>query len=351
MQFSILVPVYNVEKYIHQCIDSIIKQTNQDFELIIVNDGSTDNSGEICEQYRSKYPDKIIVINQENRGLLLARRAAISRARGNYVIFVDSDDYLRADALEVIERAINQYEVDLVIYKYAYVTDEAKASERKADFLHGEIFPKDNRKKIYERILKSSTLNNLVTKAVKLDLIDVDVDYSEMSHVSNAEDLLQSLPMITNAERIVYLDEAIYFYRNNVTSITKTFNSRAYASFKTVSYQLMKYLILWGMDNEHGRELLNQRRLKTTREAIGQLFLCGASSDAERKQYLLEIADDSFFTEAYDNVMQAELKPAWCLVLCLLRKKRITEINLLIKIFQSVLLYRHKFHIIFQVNV
>jgi len=113
----------------------------------------------------------------------------------------------------------------------------------------------------------------------------------------------------------------------------------------------MKYMISWGMDNKQGRELLNQRRLKTTREAISQLFLCGASIDAERKQYLLEIADDSFFTEAYDNVMQAELKPAWRLVLCLLRKKRITEINLLIKIFQSVLLYRNKFNIIFQVNV
>jgi len=319
-----------------------MKQKKQDFELIMVNDGSRDGSGEICEQYRDNYPDKIIVIHQENKGLLMARRAAISRARGDYVIFVDSDDYLRADALEVIEKAINKYGADLVLYKYVYVTDEVNARERKAEFAHGEVFPKADRKKIYERILRGPSLNNLVTKAVKRELIDVDADYSEMSHVRNAEDLLQSLPMITNAEKIVYLDEALYFYRNNAASMTKTFNNRAFASFKTVSHHLMKYMILWGMDDEQGRELLNQRRLKTTREAIGQLLLCGALSDEERQRYLFEIADDSFFTEAYDNVTFTELKPAWRFVLYLLRKKRIKEINLLMKMFQAALLYRDK---------
>ena len=90
---SIIVPVYNVEKYLARCIDSILAQTFTDFELILVDDGSTDNSGEICDEYAGKDP-RIIVIHKENGGVSSARNHGLDIARGEYITFVDSDDQI-----------------------------------------------------------------------------------------------------------------------------------------------------------------------------------------------------------------------------------------------------------------
>ena len=90
MRFSVLVPVYNVENYIEQCLDSILGQTFQDFELVLVDDGSTDRSGIICDEYQTLYPKQIKVIHKENQGLISARRIGIKEATGEFCIFVDS---------------------------------------------------------------------------------------------------------------------------------------------------------------------------------------------------------------------------------------------------------------------
>lgn len=336
MYFSILTPVYNVEKYLPQCLDSILGQTWQDFELILVNDGSKDSSGEICEQYRRRRPGQITVMRQENRGLLPARRAAIAKARGRFVIFVDSDDYLRPDALELIEQAINRYQADLVLYKWARVTDQGRVTEVRAELRPGEVFTTENKKRVYERVLESSALNSLCTKAVKLDLIDVDRDYSAMRHVSDGEDLLQSLPLLTKAHRIVYLDEALYFYRYNTAGIIHTFNPGKVKSMKTVEEQLERYLAIWGMDNQQGRALLYNHRLQSLQVVIWQIALAATLSDGERRQYLHQIAGDPFFVDTYDRAAPQVLKPVWRLVLFLMRKGRIKTANLLLKTYQTV---------------
>lgn len=97
-EFSIIVPIYNVEGYLKKCLDSILNQTFVDYEIILVNDGSTDQSLSIIKGYMSKYPD-IKLINQENKGLSEARNAGFKAARGNYVLFVDSDDFIDKDLL------------------------------------------------------------------------------------------------------------------------------------------------------------------------------------------------------------------------------------------------------------
>ena len=96
---SIIVPVYNVEKYLERCLDSILSQTFSDFELILVNDGSTDHSLEICRSYAEK-DERILLIDQENRGLSAARNAGIAVAKGEYLGFVDSDDYIAQNMYE-----------------------------------------------------------------------------------------------------------------------------------------------------------------------------------------------------------------------------------------------------------
>lgn len=127
MKLSIIVPVYNVKNYLSDCLDSILNQTYRDFEMILVDDGSTDGSGELCDQYAAQ-DERISVIHQKNQGLSVTRNHGIARAKGEYLMFVDSDDYLlRNDALELLaERADG---CDLVAFDWREIPDGKKPEE------------------------------------------------------------------------------------------------------------------------------------------------------------------------------------------------------------------------------
>ena len=120
--FSVIVPVYKVEKYIHQCLDSILAQSFSDFELILVDDGSPDACGRICDEYAAK-DSRIKVIHKENGGLVSARRAGYSISRGSYICSIDSDDYVATDLLEKAAEKISDYSVDAVLFGYEYFNE------------------------------------------------------------------------------------------------------------------------------------------------------------------------------------------------------------------------------------
>jgi len=113
---SIIVPVYNAEKYLNRCIDSILKQTFTDLEIILVDDGSTDDSLKICEEYQ-KQDDRIIVIHKDNRGSTSARKAGVRIAKGAYIAFVDSDDWLELEMYETLYNIHLKYGGDIISCK------------------------------------------------------------------------------------------------------------------------------------------------------------------------------------------------------------------------------------------
>lgn len=120
IKISVLMPVYNVENYLRQSIDSVLLQTYKNWELIIVDDGSSDDSGRICDEYAAE-DERINVIHKSNMGLLSARRDGIKAARGDYGIFLDSDDFLEADCMERIVSEIEKTSADIIIYRgYIY---------------------------------------------------------------------------------------------------------------------------------------------------------------------------------------------------------------------------------------
>jgi len=123
MKISIIVPVYNVEKYIKRCLDSIIGQTYKDWQLIIVNDGSIDHCPDICDAY-AKCNDKVQVIHKKNGGQSDARNAGLVVATGEYIVFVDSDDWLEPTYLEELYNAIEGKDVDLAVCGYYHSTDK-----------------------------------------------------------------------------------------------------------------------------------------------------------------------------------------------------------------------------------
>ena len=143
-EISIIVPVYQVEKYIRQCIDSILAQTFTDYELILVDDGSKDNSGKICDEYAEK-DKRIRVIHKENDGLSDARNKGLDNASGNYFMFVDGDDYIAPNMAECLYKKISEAKADIAAcnYRYIFESDGEKdfATENKAEVLNAnEIF-------------------------------------------------------------------------------------------------------------------------------------------------------------------------------------------------------------------
>ena len=166
---SIIVPIYNAEQYLRRCVDSILNQEYTDYELLLVNDGSTDASGDICEEYGDQDP-RVIVIQKENTGVSDSRNRALDRARGKYLQFLDSDDWITPDATRLFVRAAEEYGCDMVISDFYRVVGErlspkgdieeegvltreefaAHMMENPADFYYGVLWNKLYRRDIVE---------------------------------------------------------------------------------------------------------------------------------------------------------------------------------------------------------
>ena len=117
--FSIIIPVYNVEKYLNKCVDSVLNQTFTDFEVILVDDGSTDNCPAICDSYAEK-DKRVKVIHKPNGGLINARKSGLEIADGNYIGFVDSDDWIEPEMYELFANMIKKYSPDMVLSDFYF---------------------------------------------------------------------------------------------------------------------------------------------------------------------------------------------------------------------------------------
>lgn len=225
---SVIVPVYNVEKYIEHCIDSILNQTFSDFELILVNDGSVDCSGEICDRF-AQNDKRILVIHKENGGQNSAIKAGLKKATGEYVCFVDSDDWLEENALEVLYDCIQSNGADLSVSNA--FRNGATESDFMLHFCEEGIYDKQ---KIEEEIFP-----NLITrinqkyvsispsrcgKLFRKDLIFKVLDYCDES-IRRGEDKLLTYPYIMICSKIVITKAKTYHYRDNAASISNSYRA------------------------------------------------------------------------------------------------------------------------------
>lgn len=211
-------PVYNVKKYLNESVESVLNQTYRNLELIIVDDGSTDGCYEICENYRKLDP-RCKVIHQENKGLLLARRAGIKVAEGDYLINVDSDDKCSLSMLGELAAIINNKAPDMIIYNYSKLNDNGEVTNIEPLFQE-EIIPL-NRTWIVQTFVSKVVLNMMWIKCTKLSLVDVDADYSMYGRLNMAEDQLQSAALFENVNNVFYYNKPLYLYRDNGDSITR----------------------------------------------------------------------------------------------------------------------------------
>ena len=218
MKFSIVVPVYNTEKYLYDCIESVLRQTFDDYELILVNDGSTDSSGRICHDYADKNA-KIKAYDKENSGQIESRSYGISKASGEYIVFLDSDDMLADNALEVINRKIIQHNCDMVIYSYQCFTDTTEIVINDSESEDHDL----TQKELCVQIIGGEHYNSLCIKAIKRSFFG-NYDYAKYRHIRYGEDLLQTIDIIKQNPKTVIIKDKLYYYRMNPTSLSRSLN-------------------------------------------------------------------------------------------------------------------------------
>lgn len=228
---SICVPVYNVEGYLGDCLDSLLAQDYPDFKIILVDDGSTDSSGAICDEYAVAHPEEISVDHQRNKGLLLARRRGFALADGDYVMCVDSDDMLLPGAVSLVARTIAQTGADVVRFRATRSLDW-RGSDRSVANQEArcELTPAEEKTSFLKKLCQSTdgSQNAMWSKAMKGSCIGVDIDLSSFSGLTFAEDFLQTVIVYDRASTLAELDAEIYYYRPG-SGITRSYAPHMYA--------------------------------------------------------------------------------------------------------------------------
>ncbi|MBP3463609.1 MAG: glycosyltransferase [Clostridia bacterium] len=238
-KLSVIVPIYNAEKYIERCLKSILSQTFKDLEIILVNDGSTDNSQEIIEKYSSKYPDLIKFFAKENGGQATARNLGIEKASGEYIAFVDIDDYLELDAYEKAIEYIEKNNLDIVCFDFWEVINGQKVDKE-----HYGINANDNARKYI--VSESSPVN----KVMKAEIFKKNGVRFLENYIY--EDLATMPILAKYTSNIGFLSERLYDYdiHENSTMRQKEYNSKLENIFVAVE-RLYKEFI----DTEYVEEL------------------------------------------------------------------------------------------------
>ena len=208
---SVIVPVYNVEAYVAKCIESIQNQSYQHLEIILVDDGSTDDSGDICDQYAA-YDDRIKVIHQENGGLSAARNTGIEAANGDYIGFVDSDDYIGITVYEDMLHLLKENNLDII--EFTAFRDKNGAIIEGCNDGSLEIFDKDDALRLAMHDCFVAAWSKLYKRSAIGDV--------RFSIGRKFEDTATSYLYVANSNRVGHINRCYYYYRLNPNSITQT---------------------------------------------------------------------------------------------------------------------------------
>ena len=224
-KITVIIPVYNVENYLNKCLDSVLKQTYKNLEIIVVNDGSTDNSGGICQEYAQK-DSRIIYIEKENGGLSDARNAGLDRMTGSYVTFVDSDDWIEQDYVEVLYNKLTEHQADVSVGNYySYNEDEGMYYFHiNGDSYYEKVF--DN-VSIFENLYESQEMKSFALISAWGKLYKASLfDYIRFDKGKLGEDGYMNQKLYLLVQKVIYINQGLYAYRQRSGSITKTWTEK-----------------------------------------------------------------------------------------------------------------------------
>lgn len=312
-QISIIVPVYKVEDTLVKCIETLINQTISDIEIILVDDGSPDNSGYICDQYALK-DERIKVIHKENGGLASARNAGLDIARGEFIGFVDSDDYISLNMYEKMYKKINELEADICICGYYTVRNDKYISHKigiDKNFL--------NKEEIIEKLVKPLIGNDLehndeIVGFVWRNLYKKELICSsrfKSEEIYFAEDEVFNIDAYYKSRKVCLLDEPLYYYQYNANSLSNKYRPRLWNKLinlleykkdvanqiniideieERLNNQLIKMIIISIKNIKHSNCTLSQKhRLDEIKNIINHEETRKVIKDTKGKKYTFKV--------------------------------------------------------------
>lgn len=308
MFFSIIVPVYNTEAYLDKCLQSILNQTFTDFEVILIDDGSQDKSGEICEKY-AQSDKRIRLIHQENQGVSAARNIALGMASAPYIIWVDSDDWIGKDLLAEVKKTIDQTSADIIIFDYCIVSIEGckkhamkyhKGFLNKQEVMSALALDKDVQSYLWDKAFKRSLFEGVFFP----DIYGILEDYSIM-HL-----------LFHRADTFYYLPRLFYYYLARPGSISRAVGydeqkerGKIQITLKRMGFLNENYPAISGADTliapiHHSTNTLLagdyqdeglQTILKFMRENLWGLLFTNKLSCKEKRDILFIVADPAIY--------------------------------------------------------
>jgi len=327
IMLSVIIPIYNSAKFLDDCFMSVLSQSkNQNFEIVAVDDGSEDNSFTICQNYCNRFPTVFFAFQKVNEGQLAARLFGAGKARGEYVLFLDSDDMLRENAISLLVSTIKIYNSDLVIFQGT------------RDIANPKPWPDIplpdkqllNKLDLYKVLCEGNKLNNVVLKVFRREYCSTGENVRKYFTIRNGEDFIQSIDIINKAKRIVFIKEMLYYYRPNIHSITYKFQRSMHSSIKSIGEYLFSQVAFWEKETKNNqlKDLAYKRVARSYAYVIKNI---AASNEPvyEKKNLLNEISTDYLFQEIikldlwtilhYKKVVWIYLmskKQIWLLLLC-----------------------------------
>ena len=248
-KISIIVPVYNVEDYLPQCLDSLLSQTMEDIEIICVNDGSTDSSLSLLESYAKK-DSRIVVINKENAGVSYARNAGLEKVRGDFYMFVDSDDWLEPETCDVAYAYILSYRADCLMFSYVkefgghsitnhiFERDFIWEKEEVINRFHRRLFGL-----VGSELLRPQDGDIIVSPCMQLFRTSKykEIKFYDIREIGTFEDGLYQMDIYNECNRLVYIDKPYYHYRRtNNDSITTRYNPNLISQWQNLFRVIQK---------------------------------------------------------------------------------------------------------------
>jgi len=239
MLFSVIIPVYNMEQLLARCLDSLINQTYKDIEIILINDGSTDNSGKICDKYKLKN-SRIIVIHQENAGVSAARNSGLDKANGDYISFVDPDDWVDPDMYSILAESIHKKEADIIRFNAYRKNEIINRLPFKNEYSEEQLD-----EKIILPLIGSETFGGMFILGVlwlhlfKREVIEKN-NIRFNKKLRRCEDRLFTLTVILHARNIVFIDPVLYHYEVNEGSLSNKYDPLRWEQEKIYLTELQK---------------------------------------------------------------------------------------------------------------
>lgn len=244
--FSFLIPVYNGEKYIRRCIESILCQKDFDLEIIVYDDGSTDKTIEILNEIK-KIDNRVQIYSRPNKGLFLTRKDLLSKVNGDYFWFVDADDTISEDALKMLDEKLSQNNYDVVFIDYNRIDGNNCVVMKQID---QDYIGPTRINSLLMNMVCSNCCNNAWNKIYKTSSIkDIDIQKQGIRKVSMGEDLMWSVFLLAQVKSVGYLDIPLYNYYIIKNSMSRSFSIEKYKDYIIVRNNILKFLISRNIQN------------------------------------------------------------------------------------------------------